>query len=161
MIIVLLVVLAIAMYLAWAYLHELAHLHAARKIVGVKYHRIVPWPHWHLGRFYWARVHYDYDRWPTAREQAWISFAPRYANLLAVVLFPLASFLPGWWFWTWSIAWGAGLVDLWSGSTGISKVHDLRRTAHGWGVSPWVLRIGGFILIAVSVVTWAGIRWGS
>jgi hypothetical protein len=81
-----------------------------------------------------------------------MSIAPRFADLLAVAALPFAWLLHGWCFWIWSIFWGAGLVDLITGSIGWSDRSDLRRVADGFG--PWVLRVAGFSLVVASAAMW-------
>lgn len=155
MIWVLSVIFAAVCYLLWSAVHEYSHLFAARAIVGVRRYAFKLYPHIYNGRWYWSRVSYLYERNPDDREQAWISIAPRYADLVAAIALPFAALMPDvWLFHAWTILFGAGVVDLWTGSTGISKTHDLRKASVGFEISPWLLRAGGLIAIASSIAVW-------
>jgi membrane-associated protease RseP (regulator of RpoE activity) len=145
-IIALLVVLAIAMYPAWAFVHEYSHVAAARAygMINPNY-RVQLWPQVIGGRLYWACVWNLYDMEPTPQQRAGIAFTPRYANMLAAIMLPSVHVLPSPWEWAAAIVLGTGLVDLAVGSIGWHPKSDLRRVADGWNVSPWILRVAGFI----------------
>tara|TARA_Y100000590_G_scaffold468588_1_gene651889 strand:- start:771 stop:1973 length:1203 start_codon:yes stop_codon:yes gene_type:complete len=139
----------------WCGIHETAHIIAARsytKLSNVKF-KLYPHKNKSLG-FVWASVSWKPEKRLSDSEFAWVSIAPRFPDILAVILFPLWALMPnGTAMLIWGAIWGAGLIDLFVGSLGISKTSDLRRAAKGWECNPWILRINGMMLILVSAVT--------
>lgn len=150
---------AVPAFFAWSAIHELSHYVAAASIRRMMWAKFRIYPHVAPGiGFVWASVEYDYEG-PnmTAREDAMVSIAPRVMDALAVVATPLAAFLPEpWMAGTWVVMMGAGVVDLAVGSVGASPGSDLMRASHGFGVSPWVVRIAGwFFVVASATFTFA------
>jgi len=141
--------LVVPAFFTWAAIHELAHYFAARAQRSLTLATFKIYPHKRDGRFVWASVSWDYagpDMTP--RELAWVYAAPRVPDAFAVVLAPLAGFMPEpWMAATWLVLFGAGLVDLAVGSMGISPESDLRRWAREGAIAPWVLRAGGWSFV--------------
>lgn len=139
-------------FFAWTTIHEVSHLLAAKKLVGVVKYKIKPYPHIHpQAGFRWAGVEYWPEREVTSTESGLISLAPRLPNLLAAALCPLAPFVgslfglfPAV---AWLLFWGAGVVDLLNGSIGYSKHSDLQNAAETLNINPWVLRCFSVISI--------------
>lgn len=120
---------ALLSYFLWACLHEYAHILAAKYTAGISEHSVRIYPHKHprLG-FVFASASYKPKRAPTDSEYALISFAPRFLNAVAVLIFPFCTqslFL--------SIIVGGGLVDLVRGSFIFSPTSDIKRYCEGWG----------------------------
>ena len=74
-------------------------------------------------------------------------------NLIAVISFVFFSLFPIPWNYIWLIFWGAGLIDLLVGSLGISPYSDLRRAAESLNINPYILRVIGFALITLSIIS--------
>ena len=141
---------AILSYFLWAYIHEYAHLLTAKKLVGVKSYtmRIYPHKHSRLG-FVFASVSYEYARETmTENERAWISFAPRIPDALALIVFPLTHDLDIFWI----ILVGGGLVDTIRGSFIFSPTSDIKRYCDAWGLSYPLIRNAQLLLVGLSVL---------
>jgi hypothetical protein len=150
-------------FLFWAYIHELFHVVAAEHLVGVKSWKIGVLPHRYKGSWRWAYNSKVLDRPLRSGEQGWISLAPRAANLFPVVGFPLFSYFPDWMWAAWFVVFGGGLLDLWVGSWGSSLHSDLQKAAADFGVSPWLIRVPGWLALAGSViaaVVVTSLNWG-
>lgn len=139
--------------LLWAYIHELCHVIMAKKLLGATDCKIIPYPHYYEGHWYFART-----QWVVMPEKisdkymAITLLAPRIPNLIAVTVFSLYdnSF--------WLVFWGVGLLDLFVGSLGITKQSDLRRGSELLGISPWWLRISGMSLLMMTIIVWVS-KW--
>ena len=132
-------------FFAWATIHEVSHLWAAKKLVGVSKYKIKPYPHIHpTAGFRWAGVEYWPERKIEPTESALISLAPRLPDMLAAAMCPLAllvgSLLGLFPAVAWFLFWGSGVVDLLQGSMGYSEYSDLRKAAAALNISPWILR---------------------
>jgi len=148
------ILLAIASYFAWSYIHEMSHILAAKKTVGITKYELKIFPHVDpVAGWRWAACRYWMKRQPTDKEEAQISLAPRIPDSLAVIMFIFTGFMTGWPALLWGVFWGAGLVDLIVGSLGISQHSDLQRGANKLKWNPWALRISGFSGVVVSVLT--------
>lgn len=163
--IILLAALVVSSYFAWTAIHEYSHLLMAKKKVGVPKYEMKLYPHIGPGEGPWWKrirfgsVKYWLTREPTPSEDYQISIAPRYADLVAVVMFPLTACLSGPFAWVWAIFWGAGLVDLIYGSIGYSPYSDLRKAAESQDINPWVLRGLGFGAAAISLAVYILLRF--
>ena len=155
------VLLAIASYFGWSYIHEMAHIIAAKKTVGLAKYELKIFPHIDpTAGFRWAACKYWYEQKPTAGNQALISLAPRIPDALAVIMFALTGLMSGWLALVWGIVWGAGIVDLIVGSIGYSQFSDLRKAAVSIEWDPWILRLAGFAAAAASIGTAAALFFG-
>ena len=148
------ILLSLASYFAWTYIHEMAHLLMAKKLVGVTKYEMKLYPHRYNGELRWGSVKYWMKRQSTDDEDYFISIAPRLPNMLACALFPLAAFMNGWFALVWMIFWGAGIVDLMYGSIGWSEYSDLIQAAVSKKINPWRLRLLGFGAAALSIATY-------
>jgi hypothetical protein len=148
------ILIAIVSYFIWSYIHEMSHVLAAKCTVGVTDYEIKIFPNKHpvTREWRWASYQCWFKREPTPDEQAIISLAPRIPNFIAVIAFMFATLMNGWLLLIWAIFWGAGLVDLFVGSLGISEHSDLRKAATSLECSPWVLRFVGFFAILAFTV---------
>lgn len=139
------VLAVIGTWLAWNVIHEMSHVLMAKALVGLKTWKIYPYPHKVGDNFVWARSRWKFIEKPTCHQKAAIHLAPRIPNIVFILLMavvcmaqsPLAMF--------WLIFCGGALVDLFTGSLGISKFSDLKITSCQLGISPWWLRIAGMV----------------
>lgn len=134
-------------FFGWSAIHEMAHYLAARSFRKVTEPKFRIYPHVDdPGGFRWASVTMYLEDPPlTPRESSWVSAAPRIPDAVAVLLTPFAAFWdPPWAVVLWAILFGAGIVDLLVGSTGVSEFSDLRRWAASSGINPWILRLTGW-----------------
>jgi hypothetical protein len=142
------VLYAILSYFVWAYIHEYAHLLTAKKLVGVKSYTMRIYPHNHprLG-FVFASVSYEYEKETmTLDQRAWISFAPRIPDAIALILFPFTHDLDLFWI----ILVGGGLVDTIRGSFVFSPTSDIKRYSEAWGLETKHLTIIQLSCVALS-----------
>ena len=142
------VLYAILSYFMWAYIHEYAHLLTAKKLVGVKSYSMKIYPHKHpkLG-FVFASVSYEYARQSmTLDQRAWISFAPRIPDAIAISIFPFLYDLDLFWI----ILVGGGLVDTIRGSFIFSPTSDIKRYCDSWGLSYPHVRNSQLLLVGLS-----------
>lgn len=159
---VVLLILAVPVLLfVWTCIHELAHLVAAKLIVGADLIEFRPWPHTGDKGFRWGSVSWFWYREPTAKESAFVSLAPRIPNLVAALLLPVSLLLPYPWSWIVGGFLGAGLVDFLNGSVGKSEHSDLRKASVRLQVSPWLLRVIGLVAILVSLLASGGVIYAS
>jgi hypothetical protein len=142
------VLYAILSYFVWAYIHEYAHLLTAKKLVGVKSYKMRIYPHKHprLG-FVFASVSYEYEKEAiTLDQRAWISFAPRILDAIALIVFPFTSELDLFWI----ILVAGGLVDTIRGSFIFSPTSDIKRYCDAWGLSYPQVRNAQLLLVGLS-----------
>jgi hypothetical protein len=142
------VLYAVLTYFVWAYIHEYAHLYTAKKLVGVKSYTMRIYPHKHptLG-FVFASVSYEYETNLISLDQrAWISFAPRIPDAIALILFPFTHDLDLFWV----ILVGGGLVDTIRGSFVFSPTSDIKRYSKAWGLETKHLTIIQLSCVALS-----------
>ena len=142
------VLYAILSYFVWAYIHEYAHLLTAKKLVGVKSYTMKIYPHKHprLG-FVFASVSYEYEKETiTLDQRAWISFAPRIPDAIALIVLPFTYELDIFWI----ILVGGGLVDTIRGSFIFSPTSDIKRYCDAWGLSYPHVRNAQLLLVGLS-----------
>ena len=140
---------------AWTTVHELAHLFAAKILVGARLIKLRPWPHSLNGVEVGGSVSYSYPNGIPSKIQAvMILQAPQAINVIATLLFPLAFLFSGWGFWIWSIIWSAGIMDLVGNYIGHSEGSDLARTVELLSWSRWIFHIGGSVIALISIGTW-------
>ena len=147
------IVTLVPAFFIWSAIHEYSHYFIAshqRKVVGVEF-KLYPHVDQAAG-FRWAAVKWYYLGVPPLnKEQALISVAPRFPDLLAVLLTPLVWVMP--WPWLgalWLVLMGAGLVDLFVGSIGYNKLSDLKIFCEFGNHDIWIWRILGWTLTLVS-----------
>ena len=118
-------------FFMWVYLHEYAHLLMLSRFKEIKGYIIRPYPHKHkeLG-FVYGSVSYDYEGELTEEELAWVSIAPRFANMMVLpcALFIDLNTLP------WLALLIGGVVDLLRGSMTGKESADIRRYSEGFDV---------------------------
>jgi len=139
----LLALYTITLFFVWSYVHEMSHIIAAKKIVGLEWYKIKLWPHKYNGSIRWASVTYAFKRKATEYERAVISIAPRIPGAVALIGMYCGFFMTGWVQIAWMMFWGAGVIDFIYGSIGYSEYSDLRKAARGFGENPWKLRLYG------------------
>ena len=146
---------AALLFLVWTILHEFSHAYFAKRYAPIEKFVFYLYPHKHDGKFYWARVQWFYKKDVkiniTPNQMALIYFAPRWADLLACGMFCLTGLLTGPFQWLWAVIWFGGILDLANGSLGLRKHSDLKGYSYHWNINPWVFRIGGFVLCAISL----------
>lgn len=149
-------VIAVPVFFLWNAIHEFSHLLAVKATIGYQWYKVNLFPQWYGNK--WWQVRFGLIQWmpnigkpATPRQKALISFAPRFANFIAAALFPLFALFPGYWSLLWIMIFGAGLVDFAVGSIGYTEISDLKKGSAALGISPWIARICGFGVIAVSV----------
>jgi len=147
------IVALVPAFFIWSAIHEYSHYFVAshqRKIVGVEF-KIYPHVDPEAG-FRWAAISWFYPEIPPLNgEQALIFIAPRFPDLLSVLLTPFVWLMP--WPWLgalWLVLMGAGLIDLTVGSIGHNKLSDLKRFCELGNHDIWVWRILGCTLALVS-----------
>lgn len=151
------VLFAVLCFSIWTNIHELAHVFAAKATVGLKWWRIKWWPHKHP-RLGWVFASWTgrFKRRITHHERTIISYAPRIPDIFACVMLLFSALLPWPFILFWLIFWGAGLVDMVTGSLGISPVSDIQVTArhanHGQGCSIWKLRAINWSIILSTLI---------
>lgn len=155
---ILLVLGIVAAWFLWTVLHELSHVAMARifrKLVSVKF---ILFPHKdEEGNFYFARVQFWYEGEPLKPvEEAMVNLAPRIMNIAAAIALPFISCFGLAGMLVWGVIWGAGLVDFFVGSLGMSPVSDLQVAAAKLGVNHNVIRVIGFFIILVSLMWTVG-----
>ena len=141
-------------FFAWTALHELAHfalVYSMRRVTWVSF-RLYPHRHPVIG-WVWGSIEWDYDG-PlfSPIEDAWISIAPRWLNIVAAIAAPFAALAPRPFDGIVVVMVGAGLVDFAVGSIGSGQFSDLQRASRGFGVSAWFLRVVGWSLVLGSGV---------
>lgn len=81
------------------FLHELSHYVVAAFCMDAELKTLMPLPHTHRGRFYFARVQYTYEKdTEMAFDPSWIDIAPLFAALITLVF--LTTLLLGQYFFT-------------------------------------------------------------
>lgn len=127
---------AIICYFLWSYIHEYCHLYALKQIRNVKSYKFRLYPHNHkeLG-FVFASVSYDYDKDLNAKENAYVAFAPRVANYIAVFSFVFACMfvnkIPD----LYAVFTVGCSVDLLRGSYSRNETADIERYCSGWDLN--------------------------
>jgi len=143
----------VVVWFLWTLLHEAAHALAAKLLMKAQDFKFNLYPHINeQKKFLFASVSWiTPGTTRTDTKEALVLLAPRVMSLVAVIAFPflLLFSMPLAMFW--AILWGAGLVDLFVGSLGISKASDLRRAAELLKFNPTVIRILGFAAIIASI----------
>lgn len=130
----------------------MSHIAVAHVLVGVERYRLKIFPHRYMNQFRYASVFYDLKMQPTEREKFLISMAPRFMDCIAIVFFPLTGFMSGYPFIVFSILLGAGFVDLFVNSLGVSRLSDFSRVVFYLKINPWLFRAMNFAAIIISVV---------
>lgn len=145
-----------ATFVLWAVLHEGAHLLGARMAAPISAWSMRLWPlRAEDGSWRWAESQWTWSEIPRLEIIGWVMLAPRLTGSLAGLMLPGAATLPeNWMVVAWTVVWGGGVVDLAVGSMGIDRNSDLRRAAIALSLSPWFMRIGGWLLVVISVAGW-------
>lgn len=145
---------AIPVFFLWNTLHELSHFLVLKIYLRSASAEFTLWPHKNEGKFYWGRVRYFYNGLPpTPPQQAWVSFAPRWLNMLALLCFPLGTLFGPWGALVWMTIWGGGIIDGLVGSMGINDHSDMPRYAKIWKIERWAFRVAGWSLGISSFTT--------
>ncbi len=157
--ILIIILSTIASWYIWNVIHEMSHILAAQTFGKVKSWEIKPYPHKYNGNFRFAGAYWTWEEEPRKEHRAFISLAPRFPNLVAAALLTVSCAFP-------HIMVGllgaihppimifliAGMIDLFVGSFGLRKNSDLRKAAANLNVSPWMLRIPGFIIFLLPLI---------
>ena len=154
----------IPLFFLWAAVHELLHIGVLHLCVPVDRWSIKVYPHFHRGSFRFAAAswtaHYPAGLEERRRMEWRVSLAPRLANIVAAVAFPLSPlFATEWVGFAWAIFWGSNLLDLAWGSIGHAESSDLRKASVALDWNPLVLRTLGFSLFIVSAAAWGLLFW--
>ena len=152
--IIIYILAAIASFFLWSTIHEISHIAGAKLVSKVESWKIMPYPHFKDGNFRFGGMELKYkaENFPSKSRQAVFNLAPRIANLISIGLLFVALALTGTFQIIWLIVCFAGTIDLIVGSLGISELSDLRKAATNINISPWVLRISGLVLSALSIL---------
>jgi len=152
------IVTTITTFFAWAYIHEMAHVVAYKRTVGLSSYKLFLWPHIYDNHFYFARVMSTISRQPTNSEQVKISLAPRYPDTVAVGALVLVSVLMPYSMLTSIIVifLFGGALDMFVGCLGTSSKSDLKIAL--WPLPPnlrlvvlWLYRyLGLFVFVGGS-----------
>lgn len=142
---------AIVTFFAWALIHEMSHVIALKKTVGLQSYKLFLYPHMHNKRFYWARIRYMPTYQPSSKQQFIISMAPRVPDYVGVLLLSLIAWFvaPALWSELLVLFLAGSLVDLFVGSLGISKSSDLQVASRAVGskFSVWNWRVAQAFLL--------------
>lgn len=145
------IIVLVILYPFWALVHEYSHILTAHLITGVKSHRVSILPTYKDGHWRFAHAQWTAASEPSQTGRALIYFAPRIPDLVGALAFSLTALVP--WPWPWALFWSGALIDLGVGSWGKSSDSDLRRFCELTGVDPWRMRVGGFAVIVVCLVS--------
>lgn len=148
-----------ALFFVWAAIHEFSHLLMAKALVGSRLISLKLWPHWFKGTFYFASIRHDFERSPTAEQEAAIHLAPRIPGVAAAAALPFTAFLPSPWIWFVGLAVGAALIDIAVGSIGWSDRSDAKRAAAALRFSVWWVRIIGWLIVLTSAGAWTAVAF--
>jgi len=137
----------------WTVFHEASHAVAAKALLKARDFQFKLYPHMSRDNgFFFASASWTVlSTSRTDKKEAMVLLAPRVMNLVAVIAFPFLLLFSGPVAVAWAIFWGAGLVDLFVGSLGISKASDIRRAGKLLNFNPNVIRILGFAAIIASI----------
>lgn len=140
-------------WLIWTALHELSHYLMAKHFADLDDVKWWLYPHRDAeGNLYFAKIEW---KWlgpvPSAFQHALIYLAPRIMNVVAAIALPFAALLPLPWMIAWIIFWGAGIVDFFVGSLGMSELSDLRQASKYLKIDAYNLRVFGFTTIGISL----------
>jgi len=137
----------------WTAAHELSHFLFAKSFTEIYDVKWWLYPHRdEAGNFYFARVQWNWNEAPESPVQhAMIYLAPRIMDIVAAIALPFAALLPLSWMIAWIIFWGAGIVDFFVGSLGMSELSDLRKASMYLNADPNILRVFGFVIIGISL----------
>ena len=136
----------------WTAIHEMSHIFMAKSLLDVTEWSVKLYPHIHerdgTKYFVWGLSMWRYDGDTTPAKEAAISLAPRIPDLVAAMMLQAYWLIPyGWWSWV-LVAFGVGgLIDLAVGSIGSGDMSDLQRASKSLDISPWILRIAGWIIV--------------
>lgn len=148
-------VLALPVFLFWAYLHERLHLSAVRFTVGESWHEISVLPRKHPeGGIRWAQIRWQPLREATQSDRFIIGMAPRLAGIIALVCLPLTTLIPGILGWGLGVFLWGGVIDTITGSLGVNDRSDLKKATKTDVRWLWVLRLTGLLLCVISGGTW-------
>lgn len=143
----------VIVWFLWTALHEASHALVAKLLMKAQDFKFKLYPHLNeQKKFLFASVSWFVPATTrTDTKEALVLLAPRVMSLVAVVAFPflLLFSMPMAQFW--AILWGAGLVDLFVGSLGISAESDLRKAGKLLKFNPTLIRVFGFVAILVSI----------
>jgi hypothetical protein len=129
----------------WSIIHELSHITAAKLVFhDISPWKIIPWPHKHEGKFYWARCSYTiplsasyYD------EQSDVWSAPRIADWVLGGIFIIVGI-----FYPIALIFAVGaVIDIFVGTLGIDKQSDIQLEATLSNKNIWSLRIRNIVSI--------------
>lgn len=143
----------VVVWFLWTFLHELSHAVFAKVLLKAKDFKYKLFPHIDENKkFLFASV-----SWMATEEnkndtkEAIVLLAPKVMNVVAAIAFPFLLLLPMPFAMAWAILWGAGLVDLFVGSLGISSESDIRRAGKLLNFNSNVIRILGLTTILASI----------
>ncbi|MHA1665942.1 MAG: hypothetical protein ACTSW7_01040 [Candidatus Thorarchaeota archaeon] len=133
----------------------MSHVYMAHKLIGITYWEINLIPKLpqeaNSFRIQFASCFYTPGKLPTKKQQAAISIAPRIPDILGAIALPFTCYTSEPFSYFLMIFFGSALIDLFVGSLGMSKKSDLRKASNKLGLSPWWLRIFGFLTILCSI----------
>lgn len=137
----------------WVIIHETSHALAAKLLMKAQDFHFKLYPHiTEEKKFLFASVSYMVSTTVrTDTKEAIVLLAPRLMNLVAAIAFPFLLLFPMPFAMAWAILWGAGLVDLFVGSLGISSESDIRRAGKLLNFNSNVIRILGLATILASI----------
>lgn len=143
----------IIVWFLWTLLHEMSHAVFAKILLKAKDFKFKLFPHINENKkFLFASVSWiPLEETRTDTKEAIVLLAPRLMNLVAAIAFPFLLLFPMPFAMAWAILWGAGLVDLFVGSLGISSESDIRRAGKLLNFNSNVIRILGLATILASI----------
>ena len=145
------VVFSIMTFFLWTTIHELSHIAAAMIVGNVEEWSIKPYPnkakdgHWRFASASWI--------WkggaPSLKRQGMVNVAPMFSSTFAISLVSITFFLTGIAKMLMLIFCAGAVINLISGSTGLSEFSDLKRASKRLSINKWIIRVGGFATAAV------------
>jgi hypothetical protein len=154
MIIVYSILLLLFSWVFWTVAHEISHFLALKSVRNVSYWKIDLVPRIIQNNIQWARINMVREGEPlNSNETALVYLAPRIMNLVASIMIVFSFLLSGDLLIYWLLFWGAGLVDFFVGSLGVSPKSDLQIASKAINWNPNIIRFIGFIIILISLFT--------
>lgn len=140
-------------WLIWTCIHELSHYIMAKRFAELDDVKWWLYPHRdEEGNLFFAKIQWQWlGPPPSSFEHAMIYLAPRIMNIVASIALPFAALLSLPWMIAWIIFWGAGIVDFFVGSLGMSILSDLRKASLHLKIDAYILRVFGFTTIGISL----------
>ena len=150
---------ALGTFFVWAFIHEISHVIAYKRTVGLYGYELFLYPHIYDNHFYFARVTCCLKRRPSNAEQVIISMAPRLPDAVSAIFLLLVMLsVPRAFYVDFLIIFLlGGVVDLFVGCLGIGSRSDLRVASQSSAPNTRLLFLYAYRAIGVLAVL-GGVR---